>query len=101
MINKLIDYGANLNITDSKGMTALHFMSMMGEADIVSLLLQRGANANAKNFKHWSPLDMASRNESVQVMLEKHGAERISCWVMFCKALVCCFCCKCFSDETI
>lgn len=99
LIHKLIDYGADVNAADEKeGWTVLHKMCIAGRADIVFALLQRGANADAKDKRYYSPLDF-TRDEMIQKMLIEKGSNRISCLLQFYKCFVCWFCCQCFSDE--
>lgn len=45
-----------MNIVDKRNTTALHYASDQGHRDVVSLLLNRGANANAKDRGGSTPL---------------------------------------------
>jgi ankyrin repeat protein len=40
----LLDFGADLNAKDDRGFTALHRASEMGHKEIVTLLLENGAD---------------------------------------------------------
>lgn len=49
MVVKLLEHGADVNATDSKiEWTPLALASRSGNADIVKLLLEKGANKEAK-----------------------------------------------------
>lgn len=95
IINKLIDYGANLNALDVDGYAPLHKAAMLGQTDIVYALLQRGANANAKDRYLRSPLDYENDmpNEQVRKMLIDGGAQEITCGSKILACLSCFFFC--------
>ena len=70
----LLEKGININILDDNGNTALHLAST---PEIVKLLLDKGANPEARNNQNDTPLIFASFNdntESVKLLLEK-GAD--------------------------
>lgn len=46
---KLLDYGADINIRDGKGNSALHFAITQSRADAVEYLMSRGADPLAQN----------------------------------------------------
>ncbi|ETV73111.1 hypothetical protein H257_11935 [Aphanomyces astaci] len=59
-LDLLLRHGANVNVGDSSGNTALHKAAYLGYGDCVSLLLQYGAGANNPNNMQQTPLDLAS-----------------------------------------
>ena len=53
--------GMAINARDSSGNTVLHYAARVGGPDAISLLLQLGADANARNISHERPADIAAR----------------------------------------
>lgn len=51
-----------IDALEGKGKTALHLAAELGKVDIMQLLLERKANANAKDRNGDSPLHSATRN---------------------------------------
>jgi ankyrin repeat protein len=80
MVEKLIEYGADINAEDSLGRTPLYFASEHdnhGNCPVIRLLLELGANVNARAKDASTPLHVASRCgtlEVVRLMLE-YGAD--------------------------
>ncbi len=60
MIRQLLQHGADINMQNSDGGTALHTAAFFGNADAAELLLQNGAEVNVKNNKKFTPLDLVS-----------------------------------------
>jgi len=48
-IGEVLDSGVNVNFKDIDGRTALHVAACQGLADVVSLLLDRGAEVDVKD----------------------------------------------------
>lgn len=97
----LLDYGANINAQERDGQresyearctlssqnivhyeecrleSALHKATKKGDIDICRLLVERGADVNAKNLHGDMPLFMAvdARNLEISRLLLEHGAE--------------------------
>ena len=79
----LLDHGANVNAGDNRGRISLH-RALGSEYDsdedrfgVVKLLMERGADVNALNEDHETPLHLASRLVSFTVtwFLLKRGAD--------------------------
>jgi ankyrin repeat protein len=54
-----VEQGADVNVADKEGQTALHLATAAGADPIVQLLADNGANLNAKNKLGQSPLSIA------------------------------------------
>jgi len=75
-VKKLIEQGANVNMTDDSGFTSLHYASREGNVEIVRLLLQKGANTNNQNKIGFTALHYAVMNGNIDIasLLLKKGA---------------------------
>ncbi|HNG94299.1 MAG TPA: ankyrin repeat domain-containing protein [Acidobacteriota bacterium] len=75
MVRLLIENGANVNATDSLGVTALMHAANMDRVDIASLLIEKGANVNVKTKSGWPILagiaEKGPSTEIVRLLLEK------------------------------
>jgi ankyrin repeat protein len=72
----LLNKGANVNITDHKGKTALHRAAQAGFVKISEVLINHGANIEAKDADGETPLFDAvkSAREDTVRLLVQHGA---------------------------
>ena len=61
-VRELIERGADVNVTNHKGQTALHCAAKAGFVDIVELLLARGATVDAVDATGETPLATALRS---------------------------------------
>jgi ankyrin repeat protein len=78
----LLQHGADINTTDSKGSTLLHSACNSYREDqvgMVTKLLERGANANARNQDGQTPLFCAASHSSyvniAKLLLERGGCD--------------------------
>lgn len=55
----LLDRGADVNVANQAGDTALHGATLRGSTAIIQFLVDHGANVRAKNGKGQTPLDIA------------------------------------------
>ena len=62
-VRDLLDAGADINVRNYKGQTALHCAAKAGFDHIVALLLDHGADVNAKDEKGATPLATALRSK--------------------------------------
>ncbi|KAK9684351.1 hypothetical protein RND81_10G204100 [Saponaria officinalis] len=60
MVELLLQYGADVNVVDSRGQTPLHHCVMGRKADIAKVLLMRGASAKAMDNEGKSAMQLAS-----------------------------------------
>lgn len=56
---QLVQGGANVTVSDTKGRTALHFAACRGDANMVKLLISYGASVNQKDSNGNTPLHLA------------------------------------------
>ena len=61
-VQDLLDQGADVNITNYKGQTALHCAAKAGFVEPVRILLSHGANVNARDRDGDTPLHTACRS---------------------------------------
>ena len=67
----LEQFGADPNVTNSQGMTALHDAVLRSDTEIVKVLIKFGANPTIKNSKDdKSPIDQASDKEDILQVLK-------------------------------
>lgn len=73
----LLEFGVNVNVTDSSGWTALHIVSSNGLLPHVQILLDHRADVNAKGNDGSTPLLLAAGQGYVDVVhaLIERGAE--------------------------
>ena len=82
MVEKLIARGANVNVSRSINWdTPLHAASQGGYSDIVTQLVNAGANINAVNVHKFTPLHLAfiNRNHEIALRLLNAGADVNAC----------------------
>ncbi|MHA1960719.1 MAG: ankyrin repeat domain-containing protein [Candidatus Thorarchaeota archaeon] len=67
---------ADLEATDSRGMTALVWAALRGHLEIVRALLEKGANVNCINSAEWTPLMQAAAQGHLDIvnLLLENGA---------------------------
>jgi ankyrin repeat protein len=77
-VAKLLRQGADVNVSDNDGGTALIFAASCGDEEIVRLLLEKGADVSARyTLTGDTALAIAQRNkhEHVVRLLNEHGAQ--------------------------
>ena len=76
-IEVLIQQGADVNIKNKDGNTALIIASEKGSLDLVNILLEGGADVQQKDGRGWTALMWASscRNKEIVEMLISKGAD--------------------------
>jgi len=58
-VKQLLDAGADANYVDHTKNSLLHLAAMFDKFEIAKLLLDKGANVDAKNMQNESPIDLA------------------------------------------
>lgn len=73
---KFVSFGGNINASNSKGNTALHYACAHGKLKIVKMLLGNSAEINKKNSDNNTPLDYASKGGYFEIaeLLKEKGA---------------------------
>jgi ankyrin repeat protein len=73
LVRLLVEDGARVDAGDMDQLTALHYASMNGDADMVKFLLSKKANARAMSSHSKLPADLASgeRAEQIKSLLSK------------------------------
>lgn len=66
-MQRLLVHGADPNLPDDNGNTALHHAVEMRYLETVRLLLEHGADASLRNRHEMSPMDVARRNRDVEI----------------------------------
>lgn len=64
---KLIELGANLDVTDKDGNTALIIAGLSNGVEVAAKLVEAGSNIEAKNRRGWTSLITAAVNDSAEV----------------------------------
>lgn len=59
LVTALLNLGADYNLPDDEGDTALHYAAFGNQAGVISVLLSSGANPNTVNNSRCSPLHVA------------------------------------------
>jgi ankyrin repeat protein len=80
MLKLLIEKGANVNIQDESGNTALHYAAANGKKDAVKFLLEKSADPTIVNIKEQKAIDYSNIkgfNEITELLL-KFGPSNIS-----------------------
>ncbi|KAK9926549.1 hypothetical protein M0R45_023772 [Rubus argutus] len=62
VVELLLQYGANINASDSKGQTPLHYCVMRGNTAITKMLLMRGADPQATDREGKTPCKLVSES---------------------------------------
>ena len=68
LVRTLLDAGANVNIPQADGMTALHWAVYQDDAETAGLLVRSGADVNAENRYGVPPLSVAATNGSADIV---------------------------------
>ncbi len=69
--------GGDVSLRNNNGDTMLNYAAFLGHKEIVELLVENGAEVNAKGLADWTPLHLAAYNDNEQIvqLLIAKGAE--------------------------
>jgi hypothetical protein len=75
-VRYLLDHGANINLKDKLGRTALHLTVWPAHAEVLKLLLEKGAKISIQDNQGNTPLHVAvlRQNEEITKILLEKGA---------------------------
>ena len=76
-VRQCLESGTNIECVRGKAsFRVLHRAAEAGNKSMVRFLIQKKANVNATAMQGWTPLDLALKEEHVEVveLLRKHGA---------------------------
>ncbi|MDP0589957.1 MAG: ankyrin repeat domain-containing protein [Candidatus Endonucleobacter bathymodioli] len=68
IISMLLSKGADINMIDEKGYTALHHAAKHGNSDFATLLVNYGANPNIKNSEGYTAVQCAAIANHIHIM---------------------------------
>jgi hypothetical protein len=71
-VEKLLNYGENLKVTDPEGNTALHIAAAKGHWKVVEMLLNQGADATISNGSGFTARSLAMR----MIYIDPNNTER-------------------------
>uniref|UniRef100_A0A8C7VKV7 Myosin XVI n=1 Tax=Oncorhynchus mykiss TaxID=8022 RepID=A0A8C7VKV7_ONCMY len=76
-VRQLVSSGVSLNQRNSDGVTLLHIACASGYRDVVSVLLEHGADPQPSDNGYWTPLHLAAKygQTSIVSQLLKHRAD--------------------------
>ncbi|KAM4561355.1 unconventional myosin-XVI isoform 2-T3 [Fundulus diaphanus] len=76
-VKHLVTTGGTLNQPNDEGVTLLHIACASGYRDVVSVLLESGADPNPADNNFWTPLHLAAKygQTSIVIKLLRHGAD--------------------------
>ncbi|KAG7375338.1 hypothetical protein PHYPSEUDO_001774, partial [Phytophthora pseudosyringae] len=79
--NLLLDHGADMDLTNMNGFTALHMAVYDKNIEAALLLTRRGANVNRFGYMGQTPLQCAVNGDLIEVTAEllRHGADPAIC----------------------
>ena len=80
MVELLLEYGADINLKDKDGYTALHLAIKDNQPDMVKLLIENGADVNILTKDNRNPLFIAEKkqNEGIIELLKNAGARKMN-----------------------
>ena len=66
-VSLVLEYGANVNVLNSDGMTPLHLATKLDNLAVVKLLVNKEANVNAINNDGKTPWDLATGEQYMEI----------------------------------
>ena len=66
----LLDSGADPNLQDNSGDSALHYAARTGKLEAIPILIEGGADVNLQNNQGQTPLDVAANDQIAEILRE-------------------------------
>lgn len=73
MTKVILSHGANINILNRSGRSALHVASENGDEENVNVLIENGANLNIRDKFGLTAMHLAATNGQIQRFLMRFG----------------------------
>ena len=86
----LLKHGADVNLRDAFGTTALHGAVMSSQETVVRFLLKHGANIHIKCNDGITPLDLSKHHIRIQALFQNHQKKEKLGLFCFCYYLCVC-----------
>jgi ankyrin repeat protein len=77
----LLDNGADPNLQDNNGDTALHFAARTGKLEAIPLLIGHGADQNLQNNEGLIAIDIAGNEQTAEILGEAGEEPLIGTWL--------------------
>uniref|UniRef100_A0A8C0YMM5 Myosin XVI n=1 Tax=Cyprinus carpio carpio TaxID=630221 RepID=A0A8C0YMM5_CYPCA len=71
-VRQLVSGGGSVNQQNDDGVTLLHIASASGYKEVVSVLLEKGADVQVSDNNYWTPLHLAAKYGQMQILCH-HG----------------------------
>lgn len=68
LLKDIVNYGGDVTLPRSDGTTALHLAVCEGNFEMVTFLLEQGADANKQDMHGWSPCGLAEQQGHQEIM---------------------------------
>jgi ankyrin repeat protein len=70
-VKLLIALGADIDLKDKYGTTALHSAVVSSHLDVIEYLLVKGANTSIKNYRKLTALDYSKHSPAIRALVKR------------------------------